>query len=236
VALVAATQPDRAVHVVADAWYAGAAGPAGAAHGGARERSWPERVTLTARLRANAALCAIATPIPGAAGRPRRIGARLGNPSEIAAAARWRRLRVRRYGRDDAVQIAEVRCLWYGVYRSQAVRVILVRDPARRLRTGYDLALVSTDLTSPADQLVARYATRWAIEVAFADAKQITGVGQARNRSPRAVQRTVPFGLLTQSLVVVWYTLHGHHPHVTAERRHQAPPGTAPKPNRPTST
>ena len=35
--------------------------------------------------------------------------------------------------------------------------------------------------------------------------------------------RTVPFGLITQSIVVLWYTHHGHSTEVTAERRAQAP-------------
>jgi DDE superfamily endonuclease len=223
VALVAAAHRDRTVHVVADAWYAGAAGAPGATRGATRERDWPTPVTLTSRLRVNAVLHSIAVPMAGKPGRPRRIGARLGTPTDLAAAARWRPATVRRYGRDDTVQVAEYRCLWYGVYRSRTVRVLLVRDRADRAETGYRLALVSTDLTSPADELVARYAARWAIEVAFEDAKQLTGVGQARNRTLRAVERTVPFGLLTQSLVVVWYTLHGHHPEVTAERRRHAP-------------
>jgi hypothetical protein len=221
--LAAACLAGHRVHVVADAWYAGVAGAPGATVGAARERSWPAGVSLTARLRANAALHAIATPVPGAPGRPRRIGARLGNPAALAATATWRRHRVRRYGRDEMVDLAEVRCLWYGVYRCQAVRVVLVRDPGSRATAGYDLALVSTDHDTPIDQLVARYATRWSIEAAFEDAKQHTGVGQARNRTTRAVHRTVPFGLLTHSLVVCWYTLHGHHPDDAAHRRAAAP-------------
>jgi hypothetical protein len=100
---------------------------------------------------------------------------------------------------------------------------VLVREPGSRAKAGYHLALITTDLASPAEQIVARYAARWAIEVAFEDAKQITGVGQARNRTRTAVERTVPFGLFTQSLVVLWYALHGHHPDLAAQRRHQAP-------------
>ena len=56
---------------------------------------------------------------------------------------------------------------------------------------------------------MARYAARWSIEVAIFDAKQITGAGQARNRVAKAVERTVPFALLIQSLVVLWYAGHG---------------------------
>jgi hypothetical protein len=221
VTAIAAACPDRRVHVVADAWYAGADGAPGAGRGAARDRGLPAAVSLTSRLRANAALRAIAAPVPGARGRPRRIGARLGTPAHLAANAAWATAVVARYGRHDTV--AAITCLWYGVYRSRAVRVILVREPASSATTGYDLALLTTDLTSPADQIVARYAARWAIEVAFEDAKQVTGVGQARNRTRTAVERTVPFGLFTQSLVVLWYALHGHHPDVTAQRRAAAP-------------
>ena len=68
-----------------------------------------------------------------------------------------------------------------------------------------------------------RYAARWLIEVAFEDAKQITGVGEARNRTRKAVERTVPFGLYTQTIVVVWYHLAGHHPAVERDRHDRAP-------------
>jgi hypothetical protein len=45
------------------------------------------------------------------------------------------------------------------------------------------------------------------------------GVGQARNRVQAAVERTVPFGMLTMSLVYLWYALHGHHPDDVTDRR-----------------
>jgi hypothetical protein len=119
------------------------------------------------------------------------------------------------------VSLAEVVCLWYGAYRSRAVRVILLRD--QPTRTGYQLALLTTDLTSPAAAIVERYAARWSIEVAIEDAKQITGVGQARNRTRQAVTRTVPFGLITQTLVVLWYATAGHHRDDVTHRRAAAP-------------
>ena len=43
---------------------------------------------------------------------------------------------------------------------------------------GYGLPLVTTDLESSAEDLVARYASRWGIEQAFADARQIIGVAR----------------------------------------------------------
>jgi hypothetical protein len=50
---------------------------------------------------------------------------------------------------------------------------------------------------------VARYASRWCIEVAFSDACQILGVGQARTRTRRSVHRTVPFGLICLRRVII---------------------------------
>jgi SRSO17 transposase len=225
IATIAAALPQRRIDVVADSAYAGADGAE--TRTALCGRGLPAGVSLTSRLRANAVLTAIATPTPGKPGRPKRIGHRLGTPKHLAALmsaqARWTSATVSRYGRTDQVELADIHCLWYGVYRSRTVRVILLRDPASTTKAGYHLALITTDLTSPAEQIVARYAARWSIEVAIEDAKQITGVGQARNRTPTAVARTVPFALTVQSLVVLWYAQHGHQPDLAAERQAAAP-------------
>jgi hypothetical protein len=221
VTVITTALPGRVVHLVADGHYAGADGAE--TRKALAGRGLPAGVSLTSRLRTNAALNAIATPSPGRPGRPKRIGPRLGRPADLARQLNWQTAVVTRYGRHDRVHITESVCLWYGTYRSRAVRIILVREPESRSKTGYDLALVSTDLTSTATDLVARYAARWAIEVAFEDAKQITGVGQTRTRTALAVQRAVPFGLTVQSIITVWYAHHGHHPDHAAQRRAAAP-------------
>jgi SRSO17 transposase len=222
VAAIGAALPERRVHVVADAHYAGADGAPTRRE--LRGRGLPQGVSLTSRLRVNAALHAIAeAPARRRGGRPKRIGARLGTPTDLARTAAWQRHTVRRYRRQAAVDLADIQCLWYGTYRSRTVRVVLVRDVGSTAKAGYDLALVTTDLHSPATEILARYAARWSIEVAFEDARQHTGVGEARNRTPRAVERTVPFGLITQSLVVLWYVLYGHDPDIVNDRRARAP-------------
>jgi hypothetical protein len=217
--LLAARYPDRTVHVVGDAAYVGE-----------RLRDLDGRITWTSRLKVTSVLHELPPPRTGRSGRPRTRGARLGTPADLAALAvttnTWRATQVRRYGRTDTVQIAERVCLWYGSFRSRTVRVILVRDDKPRTRggddRGYGLPLVTTDLESSAEDLVARYASRWGIEQAFADARQILGVGQARNRTRRAVERTVPFGLICFSVVPVWYALHGHAPEDVINRRTRA--------------
>ena len=95
--------------------------------------------------------------------------------------------------------------------------------PRRAHHHGYDLALVTTDLGAPPGALVARYADRWAIEQAFADARNVLGAGEARNRVKRAVERTVPFALLVHTLVICWYTRHGHDPADIDDRRAAQP-------------
>jgi hypothetical protein len=37
------------------------------------------------------------------------------------------------------------------------------------------------------------------------------------------VERTVPFALFTQSIVITWYHLAGHHPAIARSRRDKAP-------------
>ena len=207
---LAAAFPGRQVHAVADA-----------AYDGEQLRTLPDTVTWTTRLRKDAALFAPAPPRTGRRGRPRLKGDRLPSLVQLAATATFRPTTVTRYGRTETVQLAVIRCLWYGVFGPRPVTVVLVRDSDKAAT--YDLALVTTDtLARPAD-LVARYAARWSIEVAIADAKQIFGVGQARNRLATAVERTVPFGLTCQTLAFLWYLTAGHHEADTTDHRTRAP-------------
>ena len=76
--------------------------------------------------------------------------------------------------------------------RDNARYVLLVKTTNRSDR--YIFVLITMDTHATAAQTIERYDERWAIEVSYEDAKQITGVGQARNRVPKAVERTVPFG------------------------------------------
>lgn len=201
-ALLAAAFPGRRIDVVADAHY----------HGPAL-RTLPGNVTWTTRLPKNAVLYAPAPPPVRKPGRPPRKGPRLGTPADLAAAAAWTRGAVRIYGRDTAQDLAEVTCLWYGCLDVITVRVILARDQVATL------ALVTTDLHAPAAVLVQRYAARWSIEQAFADARNVLGAGEARNRVRRAVERTVPFAMLVHTLIITWYAQHGHeHCDITARR------------------
>src|ERR1700742_141433 len=206
VSLLAGAFPGRAVHVAADAHY----------HGPAL-RHLPEQVTWTTRLPKNAVLYQLAPPRVRKPAPPPRKGPRLGTWAEMAASAAWTPAAVHIYGRDTAEDLAEVTCLWYGCLDVITVRVILARDAATTL------ALVTTDLDTPAAALIERYAARWGIEQAFAAARNVPGAGEARTRVRRAVERTVPFAMLVHTLVIIWYARHGHDPAGIAGRRAAAP-------------
>lgn len=215
--LIAEHFADRDVHIVADAAY-GCGAFIGLGDG----------MTMTTRAKTNAVFCHVAPPRTGKRGRPRLKGERVGTPADIASTARWKTTGVSCYGTTRTVQIAEQTCLWYGTWRTDTVRVILVKDHRRRTTTasttnGYDIALVTTDLHATPEQVITRYAARWSIEVTFFDVKNILGVGQARNRTQKAVERTVPFGLFCHSILILWYALHGHHHTDTQDRRNRAP-------------
>jgi hypothetical protein len=150
-----ATHP-RAVHLVADAAY--------------RSKLWralPVGWSFTTRLAANATLYAPAPPPTGKRGRPATKGAKLGKPADLAAAAVWTQSTICCYGKTSTVEMAVVRCLWYGSLGKAPVQAILVRDlGSTRI---YDIALVTTDLAAAAEQIVVRYAARWPVEQSIKD-------------------------------------------------------------------
>lgn len=194
---------------------------ADAAYHGKPLQDLPARVTWTTRIQRNGVLYQPAPPPTGKRGRPRTKGDRIGAPTQAAAGAAWRQATVARYGRTDTVRLAEVVCLWYGAFGKRTGRLIAAAEGAGE--EGRQLLLFTTDLAAPAEQIITRYAARWSIEVAIETAKGPMGVGQARNRVELAVQRTVPFGMLTMSLVYCWYTRYGHHPDDVTARRAAAP-------------
>jgi hypothetical protein len=213
VALICARLPERRIHLVCDAAYAGKA-----------LAGLPAQVTVTTRLRCDAALYQLAPPRKaGQRGRPRVKGERLADLETLAGMVHtpFALLGVTRYGHCGIAAVAHFTCLWPSVFGARPVHVVLVRDPDAP--DGFDLALVSTDLSATAAELVGRYADRWPVEVLFEDSRQVMGVGQARNRTRRAVERTVPFGLLCLSLTVVWYATHGQPATDVATRRALAP-------------
>jgi len=184
-------------------------------------RGLPERVTVTTRMRANAAVFALAPPRTGRRGRPALKGARLGTLAQLVASAVFEPVTITGPdGRSRVEHVWRTTCLWYGPFHTRPVVIMLIRKPGRA--EGFDVALASTDTDASAAELIARYDSRWTIETAHQEAKA-HGVGQARNRVRKAVERTVPFGFLAQTITIAWYALHGDPDADLDERRRAAP-------------
>jgi DDE superfamily endonuclease len=209
VSRLAGEMPGRQIRATADSAYAGE-----------ELKQLPDGVTWTTRLRSNAALHDLPPGRTGKRGRPRVKGDRLPSLAKIAAAAVFSQVTVARYGKTDTIAVHAFTCLWYSVTGAVPVTVILIRDKSR---TGYDIALVTTQKAPDIAAVIERYAARWAIEVAIEDAKQLFGTGQARNRTTAAVERTIPFMLACQAIAVCWYATAGHHPADARARRLDAP-------------
>jgi len=148
---LAAELPGREINVTADSAYAGE-----------ELKQLPDGVTWTTRLRANAALYDLPPARTGKKGRPRKKGNRLPSLAKIAAVAAFSQVTVTRYGKTETIAVHAFTCLWYSVTGTKPVTVILIRD---KHKTGYDIALVTTEMDPEIGRVIERYAARWAIEV-----------------------------------------------------------------------
>ena len=184
-------------------------------------RELPENVSVTTRMRSNAALHKLPAVgrRPGQMGRTPLKGAKLPSLAEIARGAIFTMVTITGPdGRTRTAHIHEFVCLWYTPFHTRPVKVILIRNTAST--KDFDIAIASTDADVPAPELITRYDSRWTIETAHQEAKA-HGVGEARNRVQKAVERTVPFGFMAQTITVAWYALHGDPQADLDERRRQ---------------
>ena len=176
-----------------------------------------EGASWTTRLPANAVLHGPKPPRTGRRGRPRQKGNRLGTCAQIAAGTAWQDMVIHAYGQDAAVQIASCEALWHGSFGTAPGRVVLVRGPGSR--NPYDLGLFTLDTEAGPAAIAERYSWRWPIEPSNATGKQLLGAGDACNRVEKAVERTVPFAFLVQSLLITWYARYAYTPADIDRRR-----------------
>lgn len=211
---IAAAHPGRGLIVLGDGAYAGAAlSPA----------NLPENVTVIARARRDIRLHAPPSPRrSGQIGRPRTKGEPLRSLRERAqAGGPWRRAQVEACGERREVEVAEQGGIWPRVWGATRVKAVALRDA--READQIDMVVICSDPGLSAERVLGLYALRWSIEVAFRDAKQHVGVGEAQNRTELAVKRTAPFAFLGLTLAVLWYSLAGGAEEDVARHRRLAP-------------
>ena len=159
-----------------------------------------EGTTWTTRLPASAVTYGPEPPPAGQRGHPREKGDRIGKCKDAAQAAEWKDVTVRIYGREQQVQAAAWPSLWYGSFKGAPGQLVLMRG--KDSEKPYDLGLFSLDTELSPAAVIERYSWRWPIEPSNAAGKQVTGAGDACNRTHKAVERAVPFAFLVQSLMI----------------------------------
>jgi hypothetical protein len=177
--------------------------------------------TWTMRLPASAVISGPKPPPTGRRGRPREQGDRIGTCADAAQAADWQDVTVRIYGKRQHIQAAAVPGLWYGSFRGAPGQLVLMRDPGSK--KPYDLGIFTLDTSLSPGAAIERYSWRWPIEPSNAAGKQVTGAGDACSRVPEAVERTVPFAFLVQSLMICWYVISCDPAADLAQRRERNP-------------
>jgi hypothetical protein len=170
----------------------------------------PENVDLISRVASNAALYQPAPPRrPDQKGPSRKKGDRLPKMAEWAAdTTPWEELEFDRYGLHATLQVKTIRALYYKAGKDRLLTIVLVRD----LVGGRpDQMFYSTRTDWDARAILSHDASRWSVEVMHSNAKQMLGLEDPSNRTPLAVQRTAPVGLVLYGLTLIWFHRDGHH-------------------------
>ncbi len=169
----------------------------------------PERTQAVARVRKDAKFRAYLPPDQRRGAR--KYGPDLPTPLEYLQdpSLPWQGRSVFVAGQLRTLHYKEVPLVcWPKVTQERQMRLILIKAPGYRLRKGSKLLyrepafLITTDLTTPAAELIAAYLARWEVEVNFRDEKTLLGVGQAQVRHAQSVARAPAFLVAAYSMLL----------------------------------
>jgi hypothetical protein len=169
----------------------------------------PERTQVVARVRKDAKFRTYLPPDQRQGAR--KYGPNLPTPLEYLQDPDlpWQSMNVFVAGQLRTLHYKEVpRLCWPKVTQDRQMRLIVIKAPGYRLRQGSKLLyrepafLITTDLTTPATELIAAYLARWEVEVNFRDEKTLLGVGQAQVRHAQSVARAPAFLVAAYSMLL----------------------------------
>ena len=169
----------------------------------------PERTQVVARVRKDAKFRTYLPPNQRQGAR--KYGPNLPTPLEYLQDPDlpWQSMNVFVAGKLRTLHYKEVpRLCWPKVTQDRQMRLIVIKAPGYRLRQGSKLLyrepafLITTDLTTPATELIAAYLARWELEVNFRDEKTLLGVGQAQVRHAQSVARAPAFLVAAYSMLL----------------------------------
>jgi hypothetical protein len=188
-----------------------------------------EHVTYVGVMRNDAALY---DPVPpeqpkSKRGPKPRKGPRLPSPKEAAKKADrargakgpwvWQMVTAMAYGVQRELQVVSYVAVWPTVLGLAPIRVVVVRDPQGKFDDAY---LFTTDVDAELSWVIATYARRWSIEVAFKASKQVMKIQSPQHWCEESIQKLAPWVWLMQSVVSLWYLTDGRKtPEAKAARR-----------------
>ncbi len=184
--------PARTFRLGCDGAYAGLAG------------SNLSRTHVVSRMRRDAALYEPAPPRTGRRGRPRKKGARLPTPEQIAAQTKvgWQRVSIDMRGQRVERLLLARRVLWYRVCSDRLVQLVIVRDPDGHQPDDF---FFTTDLDAAPAQVAGFYAGRWSIEDTFRNTKQFLGGEDPQTWKAQGPERAAALSLWLSTAVWTWY-------------------------------
>jgi hypothetical protein len=166
-----------------------------------------ERVALLCRCRKDAVLCRRAAPGAKRFYRPETF-----TPEEVRQdeSQPWQTTLLFYGGRERVFRYKDVGpVLWQRGGRRRALRLLVLAATGYRLHAHGKLLyrqpayLLTTDLSTPAPQLVSAYLDRWQIEVNHREEKSILGVGDAQVRNAESVPRQPAFAVAVYSMLLL---------------------------------
>ena len=177
------------------------------------------RVTYVGVMRADAA---IHDPMPPKQSKSKRgpkakKGLRLPNPKEAMKKAdhnrsgqgpwAWQTVKATAYGVTRRLRVISFQAVWLEVLGLRPILVVLVRDPRGKFKDKY---LFTTDLNADLGWIIAAFARRWSIEVAFKSSKQVMKIQAPQHWCQESVEKLSPWVWLMQSVLSLWYLTEGH--------------------------
>ena len=172
----------------------------------ARVQRLQNPLTMIVRFRLDAALYAPAPPRqPHQKGAPRKKGKRLPTLEQRLTDKKtvWQRLLIPQwYGEGKRwIEICSDTAVWYHSGQPPVpLRWVLIRDPQGKFKPQ---ALLCTDPTVSAKQIVSWFILRWRLEVTWEEVRAHLGVETQRQWSDQAIARTTPALLGLFSLVTL---------------------------------
>lgn len=172
-------------------------------------RQRPDRTVVIGRIRADAKLYNVPTPLQGR-GRRRVYGSPLPTPEEIRqdATIPWITVNAFAAGKTHAFRIKTVGPVRWRAGGPCDLRLIVIAPLGyRKTKNGRMLYrkpayLICTDPQADLTQVLQAYLWRWDIEVNFKEEKSIVGIGQAKVRHPNSVQRVPALAVSAYGLLL----------------------------------